>query len=57
MLYEVITRDRPAIHSPDLGVGRGVVGEWEARRQAAEALAFVGLDERADEPVSRNNFV
>ena len=37
------------------GVGDGVVGEREARRRAAEALAFVGLDERADQPVSSLN--
>jgi branched-chain amino acid transport system permease protein len=37
------------------GVGKGVVGERKARRRAAELLAFVGLDGRADQPVSRLN--
>jgi ABC-type branched-subunit amino acid transport system ATPase component len=37
------------------GVGRGVVGEREARRMAAESLAFVGLDDRANQPVSSLN--
>jgi ABC-type branched-subunit amino acid transport system ATPase component len=37
------------------GVGHGVVGEREARRRAVEALAFVGLDQRADQPVSSLN--
>jgi ABC-type branched-subunit amino acid transport system ATPase component len=37
------------------GVGKGVVGERKARRRAAESLAFVGLDGRADQPVSRLN--
>jgi ABC-type branched-subunit amino acid transport system ATPase component len=37
------------------GVGRGVVGERDARRRAAEALAFVGLEERSAEPVSSLN--
>ena len=34
------------------GVGHGVVGEREARRRAAESLAFVGLEKRVDRPVS-----
>jgi ABC-type branched-subunit amino acid transport system ATPase component len=37
------------------GVGQGVVGEREARRRAAEALAFVGLQARAGQPVSSLN--
>ena len=37
------------------GVDRGVVGEREARRRAADALAFVELAERADQPVSSLN--
>jgi branched-chain amino acid transport system permease protein len=37
------------------GVGRGVLGEPEARQRAAEALAFVGLEERAGRPVSSLN--
>jgi branched-chain amino acid transport system permease protein len=37
------------------GVGRGVLGEREARRLAAESLAFVGLDDRANQPVSSLN--
>ena len=37
------------------GVERGVLSEREARRRAAEALAFVGLDERAGQPVSSLN--
>ena len=37
------------------GDGHGVVGEREARRRAAEALAFVGLEHRADQPVTSLN--
>ncbi len=37
------------------GVGNGVPSEREARRRAADALAFVGLDERAGQPVSSLN--
>jgi ABC-type branched-subunit amino acid transport system ATPase component len=37
------------------GVGHGVLGEREARRRAAESLAFVGLGDRADQPVSSLN--
>jgi ABC-type branched-subunit amino acid transport system ATPase component len=37
------------------GGGDGIVGEREARRQAAESLAFVGLEKRADQPVSSLN--
>jgi ABC-type branched-subunit amino acid transport system ATPase component len=37
------------------GVEHGVLGEREARLRAAEALAFVGLDERAGQPVSSLN--
>jgi ABC-type branched-subunit amino acid transport system ATPase component len=37
------------------GAGRGVVGQREARRRAAEALAFVGLEKRADQPVGSLN--
>ena len=37
------------------GAGHGVVAEREARQRAAEALAFVGLQERADQPVSSLN--
>jgi ABC-type branched-subunit amino acid transport system ATPase component len=37
------------------GVGRGVVGEREAKRLAAESLAFVGLEAGADQPVSSLN--
>ena len=37
------------------GVGTGVLSEREARRRAADALAFVGLDERAGQPVSSLN--
>jgi branched-chain amino acid transport system permease protein len=37
------------------GVPHGVVGEREARRRAAESLAFVELGERADQPVSSLN--
>jgi branched-chain amino acid transport system permease protein len=37
------------------GVGRGVVGEQEARRRAAESLAFVGLQARANLPVASLN--
>jgi ABC-type branched-subunit amino acid transport system ATPase component len=37
------------------GVGGGVLGEREARRKATESLAFVGLAERAGQPVSSLN--
>ena len=37
------------------GGGDGIVGEREARRRAAEALAFVGLEKRGDKPVSSLN--
>jgi ABC-type branched-subunit amino acid transport system ATPase component len=37
------------------GVNHGVLAEHEARRQAAESLAFVRLEERADHPVSSLN--
>jgi branched-chain amino acid transport system permease protein len=37
------------------GGSDGVVGEWEARRRASDALAFVGLDSRAELPVSSLN--
>ncbi len=37
------------------GVAHGVVGEREARRRATESLAFVGLERRADQPVSGLN--
>lgn len=37
------------------GVTNGVLGERESRRRAAEALAFVGLGERADQPVASLN--
>jgi ABC-type branched-subunit amino acid transport system ATPase component len=37
------------------GAGHGTVGEREARRQAAESLAIVRLEERADQPVSSLN--
>jgi ABC-type branched-subunit amino acid transport system ATPase component len=37
------------------GVEHGVLGEREARQRAADALAFVGLDKRADRPVSSLN--
>jgi ABC-type branched-subunit amino acid transport system ATPase component len=37
------------------GVEHGVLGEREARQRATQALAFVGLDERAGQPVSSLN--
>jgi ABC-type branched-subunit amino acid transport system ATPase component len=37
------------------GGADGRVGEQEARRRAAEALAFVGLERRAEQPVSSLN--
>jgi ABC-type branched-subunit amino acid transport system ATPase component len=37
------------------GDGHGVVGEPEARRRAAESLAFVGLEKRSEQPVSSLN--
>jgi len=37
------------------GTGHGVVGEQEARRRAHEALAFVGLEARARQPIKSLN--
>src|ERR671919_759426 len=37
------------------GGGDGVVGEPEAIRRAQEALTFVGLQDRADQPVASLN--
>jgi ABC-type branched-subunit amino acid transport system ATPase component len=37
------------------GGGAGIVAEREARRRAAESLAFVGLESRAEQPVSSLN--
>ncbi|HUG66026.1 MAG TPA: ATP-binding cassette domain-containing protein [Gaiellaceae bacterium] len=37
------------------GGGVGIVAEREARRRAAESLAFVGLETRAEQPVSSLN--
>ena len=37
------------------GGGQGVVGGREARQRAAEVLAFVGLEKRADQPVTSLN--
>jgi len=37
------------------GGGVGIVAEREARRRAAESLAFVGLESRAEQPVSSLN--
>jgi branched-chain amino acid transport system permease protein len=37
------------------GAGRGVVPEHEAKQRAFESLAFVGLDGRADQPVTSLN--
>ena len=37
------------------GVGQGVLSEREARQRATEALAFVGLKERANRPVASLN--
>jgi ABC-type branched-subunit amino acid transport system ATPase component len=37
------------------GAGHGVVGERQARQRAAEALAFVGLEQRANQPVTSLN--
>jgi branched-chain amino acid transport system permease protein len=37
------------------GIGKGVLSERKARQRAAEALAFVGLDGRADQPVASLN--
>ena len=37
------------------GVAKGVLSEREARRQATEAHEFVGLGDRAEQPVSSLN--
>jgi branched-chain amino acid transport system permease protein len=37
------------------GAAHGILGEREARRRAAESLAFVGLAERARQPVASLN--
>ena len=44
-----------AILGAMFGGGDGVVGEREARRRAADSLAFVGLGKRAGQPVSSLN--
>jgi ABC-type branched-subunit amino acid transport system ATPase component len=44
-----------AILGAMFGAGRGVLSEREARQRAAAALAFVGLDDRARQPVSSLN--
>jgi ABC-type branched-subunit amino acid transport system ATPase component len=37
------------------GSGHGIVGTREARRRAAESLAFVGLGQRANQPIASLN--
>ena len=37
------------------GSGQGIIGEREARARATEALGFVGLEQRAGQPVSSLN--
>jgi ABC-type branched-subunit amino acid transport system ATPase component len=37
------------------GGSGGVVGEREARQRAADVLAFIGLDKRADQPAASLN--
>jgi ABC-type branched-subunit amino acid transport system ATPase component len=51
LLFGSMTVHENVALSAMFGVGRGVLGEREARRRAAESLAFVGLEERADQPV------
>jgi branched-chain amino acid transport system permease protein len=53
--FESMTLLENATLAAMFGSGREVVGEREARRRAAEALAFVDLEERADQPVASLN--
>jgi branched-chain amino acid transport system permease protein len=54
-VFESMTLLENATLAAMFGAGRGVVGEREARRRAAESLAFVRLDDRADQRVSSLN--
>jgi branched-chain amino acid transport system permease protein len=53
--FESMTLLENATLAAMFGTGRGVVGEREARRRAAESLAFVKLEERADQRVASLN--
>jgi ABC-type branched-subunit amino acid transport system ATPase component len=55
LVFGSMTVEENATVGAMFGAGHGVVGAREARRRAAEALAFVGLDGRADDPVARLN--
>ena len=53
--FESMTLLENATLAAMFGTGQGVVGEREARRRAAESLAFVELEERAEQPVASLN--
>ena len=55
LTFESLTVLENATLGAMFGGSDGTVGEREARQQAAESLAFVGLAERADQPVSSLN--
>jgi ABC-type branched-subunit amino acid transport system ATPase component len=55
LTFESMTVLENATLGAMFGGSNGTVGEREARQQAAESLAFVGLAERADQPVSSLN--
>jgi ABC-type branched-subunit amino acid transport system ATPase component len=53
--FASLTVQENAVLGAMFGAGHGIVGEREARRRAAESLAFVGLEERAHQPVTSLN--
>jgi ABC-type branched-subunit amino acid transport system ATPase component len=53
--FDSMTVLENAVLGAMFGTGHGVVGEADAKRRAVEALAFVGLAERADQPVASLN--
>ena len=55
LIFESMTVLENATLGAMFGGSDGTVGEREARRRASESLAFVGLAERMDQPVSSLN--
>jgi ABC-type branched-subunit amino acid transport system ATPase component len=55
LTFGSMTTRENAVLGAMFGHGGGVVGEPEAMRRAEEALAFVGLEGRADQPVGSLN--
>jgi ABC-type branched-subunit amino acid transport system ATPase component len=53
--FESMTVLENALVGAMFGVEKGVLSERESRRRAMEALAFVGLEKRARQPVSSLN--